>query len=100
MRVPFCDLWHLEPVDTPGTTADTLQADGALRMRWHACKPVPMCPMEHAMGPEEAAVARSAVASDRVAVGHDGHAWALTNDTLLVVRCHALLCIAAQQAQC
>ena len=45
-----------------------------------------MCPMEHAVGPDEAAVARSAVASDRVPVGHDGHAWELTEDLKLVVR--------------
>ena len=86
-RVPFCDLWRLEPLDTSDRSAST----SSQHMRWHACKPVPMCPMEHAMGPDEAAVARSAVASDRVAVGHDGHAWALTNDTQLVVRTPASL---------
>lgn len=81
-RVPFCDLWHLD-------VADALQAEPvpkAAAAHWRACKCLPMCPFEHALAPDESATSRSVLQSDRVAVGHDGAAAALTNDTQLVVR--------------
>ena len=84
-RVPFCDLWHLDP-------SDTVQAAAASKpgvAQWQACKCLPMCPFEHALGPDEAAASRSVLQSDRVAVGHDGAAAALTHDTQLIVRLEA-----------
>jgi hypothetical protein len=82
-RAPFADLWHLEPGGSPQG------ASNPLGLQWRPCKCLPMCPMEHALGPGESAPSRSMLTSDRVAVGHDGPAFAITHDTQLVVRAQA-----------
>jgi hypothetical protein len=83
-RLPLCDLWHLErPVEPCGAAQE-----GATQFqaRWVPCKCLPMCPIEHTVGAEEISLTRSTHTGERVAVGHDGHASALTDNTLLVVR--------------
>lgn len=77
-RLPLCDLWHLQRTDDASA--------GAFAALWAHCKCMPMCPVEHTVAAEDKASTRSTHAGERVAVGHDAHASALTSDTLLVVR--------------
>lgn len=81
-RSAYSDLWHLAPADT----ASDPTKPGVPGWQWHACKCLPMCPLEHAVGPAESAPSRSFITSDRTAVCHDGAAFAVTHDTQLVVR--------------
>ena len=85
-RVPHCDLWHLEVHHRSHSSVHGGKQRPGITFKWHACKSLPMCPLEHAMAPGENAPSRSMLTSDRAAVGHDGPAFALACDTYLVVR--------------
>jgi hypothetical protein len=79
-RLPFCDLWRLTFPAEPGQS-------GPGRPEWVDCARPPLCAVEHTLTAQEVASApKTSQAGERVPVGHDAHAWAITNGSHLVVR--------------
>lgn len=81
-RAPLCDLWQLKLDDSKGSAEQPVYA-------WEDCNKVPMCAVEHTVGPDDGSSQPPAntAAGERVVVGHDAHASAFVEPSHLVVRC-------------